>query len=226
MQTQEIIAGMLKENTGKAMLDSGGENGRAWQHNQAIDFEKTPIDEIEIGEDGISFTKSLYHHLAATLEFSAPLQALYNEATKDSEEVYLHDIETFIDWAKENLGATASKDCFNSYNEDCSLSQTIQGHAFKLGEKEYVALQIHGGCDARGGYTAPKIFEIVEESFWMWNYGEILCSECDASWFTDDGFHWYSQNADDNINLEERKLTFNKKGKAICPCCNKGVLNV
>ena len=26
----------------------------------------------------------------------------------------------------------------------------------------YVALQLHNGCDARGGYTAPKLFEVID----------------------------------------------------------------
>lgn len=44
-QTEQIIYEMLTENTGRHMLDSGGDSGRAWQRNQAKsldDFKNEP----------------------------------------------------------------------------------------------------------------------------------------------------------------------------------------
>lgn len=48
----------------------------------------------------------------------------------------------------------------NTCNGEDALSQVVQYTLFQLGEWEevYVALFVHGGCDVRGGYTAPKFF--------------------------------------------------------------------
>ena len=59
---------------------------------------------------------------------------------------------------------------------------------------EYVFLQVHGGCDARGGYTMPRVFESTTELGIFDNTrGAIVCSntDCGANWSTDDGCHWY-----------------------------------
>ncbi len=48
----------------------------------------------------------------------------------------------------------------NTYNEESLLSQVLQYTLFtdESNGQGYVALQIHGGADVRGGYTAPRIF--------------------------------------------------------------------
>jgi len=51
-----------------------------------------------------------------------------------------------------------------TYNEQNCLSQDIQYLYFEIGDSSYVALQIHGGCDARGGLTRPRLFEVDESS--------------------------------------------------------------
>ena len=48
---------------------------------------------------------------------------------------------------------------FNTYNGDSDLSQILQGSYLKLNEEDYILLQIHGGCDARGGYTNARLFK-------------------------------------------------------------------
>ena len=41
-ETREVIAEMLRENTGRSVLDSGDYYGRHWEANQNRDFEKEP----------------------------------------------------------------------------------------------------------------------------------------------------------------------------------------
>src|SRR6056300_32476 len=79
MKTEKILYKMLTENTGKHFLDSGGENGRHWQHNQKKtfkDFKKENYYSFEItkyndGELEVNGTKSLFHHLNETLSYSS-----------------------------------------------------------------------------------------------------------------------------------------------------------
>jgi len=60
---------------------------------------------------------------------------------------------------------------WNTYNGDCTLSQTLQGTNLHTQETEsdfefppYVLLQVHGGADVRGGYTDAKLFKYKGES--------------------------------------------------------------
>jgi hypothetical protein len=66
------------------------------------------------------------------------------------------------DWLKANhevkVGYT-----FNTYNGDSDLSQILQGSWVTINDEVYLLLQIHGGCDARGGYTNAKLFTTPEE---------------------------------------------------------------
>jgi hypothetical protein len=66
------------------------------------------------------------------------------------------------DWLKANhevkVGYT-----FNTYNGDSDLSQILQGSWVEIDDEVYLLLQIHGGCDARGGYTNAKLFTTPEE---------------------------------------------------------------
>jgi hypothetical protein len=49
----------------------------------------------------------------------------------------------------------------NTYNGEDALSQVLQYCQFETESGDwYVLLQIHGGCDVRGGYTDPVAFRI------------------------------------------------------------------
>jgi hypothetical protein len=52
---------------------------------------------------------------------------------------------------------------FNTYNGDSDLSQILQGSWLTINDEPYLLLQVHGGCDARGGYTNAKLFKTMEE---------------------------------------------------------------
>jgi hypothetical protein len=47
-----------------------------------------------------------------------------------------------------------------------------------------VLLQIHGGCDARGGYTAPKAYRLYEEDTWG-NWSINCYGTTDKQWDED-----------------------------------------
>jgi hypothetical protein len=156
--TQEVLAAMLVENTGRHMLDSGGVYGRSWEHNQGLtveDWIKSP--RVTIGSYG-DVELSTFHHLDEQLTYSPDLDRAFQGFSTGRTTSYLEDIAEFIDL----IGATTSGG-ENSYNYESNLSQVIQWTSFTIGERQYMALQIHGGADVRGGYTKPRIFEPCEE---------------------------------------------------------------
>jgi hypothetical protein len=131
----------------------------------------------------------------------------------------------------------------NTYNGECSLSHTLQfayftvenlprtkviGHNSETGDTRwielrneflpdgtYVLLQIHNGCDVRGGYTDPVLFGVNGEEFFSYSDASVTCQEHEVvpdgqvegqigmdgeilvaktishRWYTDDGYHWY-----------------------------------
>ena len=176
MNTNQIIYEMLTENTGMHMLDSGGASGRHWQRNQnktIQEFEKEDVYKvIDKDSDYPYLVKSLYHHLVDSCEY---LEQETNDFIKwVNEDQY--------DWANNPNGRCASSLCdieeymsLNygddtrieyTYNYNNNLSQDIQ--FISIGDTydcDIVALSIHNGADARGGFTDYKIFKIDHDLF-------------------------------------------------------------
>jgi len=171
MNTKTLIHRMLTENTGRHFLDSGGAYGRNWERNQKKtieDFESEPSATLEVyrwERDGkvsydFSPTISLFHHLTECLELD-DLCREFNDlpvSDWDSEDFYGVSADG-EEWIK-SAGFRKREAPFNSYNWGANFSQTIQGHFLDLDGDQYVLLQIHGGCDVRGGYTDAQLFKI------------------------------------------------------------------
>jgi hypothetical protein len=182
-RTDQVLAAMLTENTGRSILDSGDAYGRNWQRNQGRDAESflaAPAITLDVRFGYIDVTLDLFHWLRDRLDYDEDLDTRFREFADEREDTYwLQDMEDFL--AKTGTPERGFlTGTYNSYNSECLLSQTIQ---FAIGEDEdgesYVLLQIHGGCDVRGGYTAPRAFrpstseitDLVE-----WNCYELYCT--------------------------------------------------
>lgn len=70
-------------------------------------------------------------------------------------------------------------DWINTYNHEEYVSQTLQFLIFSNGYDDFILLQIHGGCDVRGGYTKPQVFQIEDvEYFLMYMDTSYTYCEC------------------------------------------------
>lgn len=167
--TEAVIYGMLTENTGRHMLDSGGATGRTWQRNQLKtleDFRAEPEAWLD-ARDYPEITKSAFWHLVKNLKHDPALNAGYHKFAEAYPDTSWRDINDL--WLN-SLGVPegdgdfyAPRWSFNTYNFDGWLvNQTLQGEFFELGNKGGLILQVHGGADVRGGYTAPQVFEYTE----------------------------------------------------------------
>lgn len=175
-KTKTLIQKMLKENTGIHMLDSGSAYGRHWQQNQSVkNWDKIPEIEYEIEDDGtVYYTISVYHYLINNLE--EELDEVCQEFNK------LQDNDKNDDFAEDSnnalYGITVDGwkylrdkldklplNWVNTYNYDSNLSQILQYVIVTIKDKKYVLLQIHGGCDARGGYTLAKLIPINDDDY-------------------------------------------------------------
>jgi hypothetical protein len=168
MRIKELIFDMLTENTGRHPLDSGGAYGRHWERNQArtIDeFEDEPEESYTYHKEGnyLERTVSVFHFLSQ-LDTDWLCEEFNNMPCRDWDsdgEVYgVSDAQWrwLTSKCEVEIGYT-----FNTYNGDSDLSQVLQGSWLKLNGDVYLLLQIHGGCDVRGGYTNAKLFTTHEE---------------------------------------------------------------
>jgi len=82
----------------------------------------------------------------------------------------------------------------NTYNYENLLSQVLQFILLEGKDDTYIILQVHGGCDVRGGYTKPRVFRVIDEDyFWMaqtWIFASCQCTAIDSP---ECGFYWNSE---------------------------------
>lgn len=217
-ETKEIIAAMLKENTGRHFLDSGGAYGRNWERNHGRDFEKEQESTLNVRYGYIEVSHNVYHWLSEKLTFAEEMQKLFDGFVRwydlrNEENGWLFYADEFPRWLNEKFGVecaglygdSSGPMTVNTYNNEDLLSQTIQYVYFELQEPIefsnlyipddcYVLLQIHGGCDVRGGYTAPKCFTLNDEVGIFDNArASIGVNDEEIYWTTDDGYHWYEK---------------------------------
>lgn len=230
-ETKEAIAGLLKENTGEHFLDSGGAYGRHWQRNQERDFDQEPECVVKFssynGKLDLELTHNVYHWLSQRCMIHEELNELFDgpfreEVDSDDEKGWLELMEEFPEWLAgrttsdgdefgEPAGIYGENEPFtvNTYNHQSLLSQTLQYTYFTNGAGEFVILQVHGGCDVRGGYTRPRVFSVghlSELDITDDQRGGVYCTGEDHlpggdegadhgehNWSTDDGHHMYYQ---------------------------------
>jgi hypothetical protein len=180
---ESLIYEMMTENTGSHMLDSGGAYGRNHERNAKKtieDFRAEPSARLEVyynpnfKEDitgGYEFmpTVNIFHKLT---DGCLTLDELCHEFNAmevkdwDSEDFYGVSSEG-EKWLQDKGFITTDDlgDTFNTYNYDNVFSQILQGRFIQHepSDETYLVLQIHGGCDARGGYTDGKLFRVNKQ---------------------------------------------------------------
>lgn len=176
---ETLVHSMMITSTGTSFLDSGGDDGRAWQRNRrdyptVEDIRKEEYVTLDVYDyttdtDGAVPTVEVWHYLTSVLELDGiceDFNALPCEYW-DSEEAYGVSVAQ-VEWLKAR-GLTI-KDTWNSYNGESNLSQTLQGanvarDGDALEYPSYILLQLHNGADVRGGYTDAKLFKVACEYF-------------------------------------------------------------
>ena len=200
---------MMTEEIAKSILDSGGAYGYNYEKNKKINLDNSPIITIEVDKNGIIVTKNIYHHLIENLNVtdkSKELNKRFIKFCNQSENGYWNDMNDFFDILKKENNIEVFQ-CYNTYNVDSCLSQILQYIWFKYENDYYVILQIHGGCDARSGYSKPYLFSCEYEFIIQDNIGLDIYKDNDKENMInldsdDGGNHWYSNVIKGNIYIE------------------------
>ncbi|HET9280348.1 MAG TPA: hypothetical protein VFR24_00100 [Candidatus Angelobacter sp.] len=215
--TEKILIKMLKENTGRAMCDSGSAYGRNWERNQARKFQKEPSALLDIfthrardywKEDTVELSPvvSVFHFLSEALEYSPKIDRQLQSFARRVEfenEPWLSIAEAFAQHYADQQESKPPVNTVNTYNGEDFLSQVLQ--YVMVGEDEgVVVLSIHGGCDVRGGYTKPRVFRYSTDwypSIFDNARASIICTgEKRHGWSIEPG---YSQSFSDEPDLKD-----------------------
>lgn len=176
---EKTIYEMLTENTGIHILDSGMGHDRHWQKNQEKtlkDFQnESPISwGIEdyrsqenknqpLTSSDIVYTISLFHYLQSVLSIDDVCEKFNKLECKEWDSGFYGISKKQEKYLLEKLELKPVGEAFNTYDGDSTLSQVLQGQYFSndgTDIPDYVLLQIHNGCDIRGGYTNAKLFKL------------------------------------------------------------------
>ena len=171
VKTEQIVQDMLKERVDSCLVDSGSIYGRAWERNVGKDLSLQPdvwgtfravrpADSELAGKLEVSGTVSLYHFLVNNLAFAPEVQARFDEFC---EEECTSPLQAAQDYAQHlvELGLADEWSVAYTYNDpsNCDLSQNIQYvHVRTDTGRDLLLVSVHGGCDARWGFSYPRAF--------------------------------------------------------------------
>ena len=210
----EIIKNMMCENTGRNLLDSGDAYGRHYEENQ--NGIMTGPQKVDFWTDGKKETElipivPLYDFLTYNLEVDGESERFEDEfynyiKVNDLDPYSVINIEETIKVIGEYSGY-ADLEMINTYNYKSVLSQTIQFIMFSDGyDNIYVCLQIHNGCDVRGGYTLPKIFYVENPEYFITGTTDaiISCGCRDYNYYDYDYIETYD--GEDYISIDDEYI--------------------
>lgn len=157
--TEFVLREMLKEDTGKNVLDSGSAYGRGYDRAQEIkNWEEIPYKNDDL-EDR---TVNLYPYLCDTLQYDHSLDKAFSkfaQRKENKDETWLDNMQNFIN--KKGFDYR----CELTYYKETDLSKHLRYCLAETREgKEFIILQTHNGADIRGGYSVPHAFKFSFDS--------------------------------------------------------------
>lgn len=147
---EKVLSSILKQNTGRSMLDSGDYYGRHYERNQHINFEKEDSVSCEFDVFGrnderleVSVSYNLYHYLKHFLSYDREtyllnkfFQICYN-AVYEQSEVFINEMTFFFNEIAWNTGIEALDRNKESDLEVLSFLEE-QGYASKNEDGEII----------------------------------------------------------------------------------------
>jgi len=210
--TDRILHKMLTENTGAHILDSGDIYGRNWERWRLVnDLRVTPKVSLEVWDDEVLIYYNIFHFLRDHLKYHKELDRDFHKFANSEEWRDKPWYECIEEWQPKDYERAGS--C-NTYNFENILSQVIQFTEFHYKGDPYlgtiIVLQTHNGCDVRGGYSTPHVFQVYDRDYFYMAMTDIYasCRKCGAHWQSDDsGYHWYDDKPNWQYHSEENKVT-------------------
>ena len=168
---EKTINKMLVQSIDKHLGDSGGAYGYQYERNRdngiLKDYKPIEFDIDENNKETALYpTTPIYDFLTTCLTVDKETEQIYHDLIDicDKNNItfdYGVDIEDELKMLGfSNTYLTTKISWCNTYNYDNVLSQNILFCMFSNDDNDFVLLSIHNGCDARCGYTYPKVFKV------------------------------------------------------------------
>jgi hypothetical protein len=162
-----------------------------WQRNakktiQDFENEDEQSYEFDFKYNEIYRTVSVFHYLTNNLEIDdicEHFNKLQNENDNWDAKGDFYGVSLEAGNFLNILNNVEIQRSWNTYNGDSDLSQILQGTTLEIDGEYYFIIQIHGGADARGGYTHAKMFK--------------------SGYFCDGMIHEYLSEYMDNYEMED-----------------------
>lgn len=164
-RTVQNFRQLARVNTGAHMLDSGGAYGR---HHERDDIpESQPAIYAQDWGDEVYLSVNTAAWLDENAEINRyETERFYRWASKvdpRDEQSWPELLETYVErrWPDEPIKGD------NVYNWENPFDQVFQ--YWIVGDSDYpetVIIQMHNGCDVRGGYTGPVFADITADYVW------------------------------------------------------------
>ena len=170
----------MTESTGAHVCDSGGAYGRHWERNRVMhDLKARPFAtiDLEMGPDSPDVSVSTFHRLSGQL---ACAPGINRRLARFNRQYDPRNVRSWLDVSEAfAAGIDPNFEYYLSYNNEHSvLDQGVQFVSFtddKSGAK-YVLLQVHGGCDWRGGYSEPVAYKVGDADAFLLSLQEWSAS--------------------------------------------------
>jgi hypothetical protein len=166
MRKKMTFAELSRQNTGIAMMDSGGATGRHWQRPLPQNDPYFELNKFERQNGEVTYEVSTYiplhTFLEAHLEIDHAMTAKLRKLEAKAGESF--SVMSAAEALAENLGWKVAQDGDNSYNYDNDLTQDFQYSVITTQdaglewyyadtENSIILIETHNGADVRGGYS-------------------------------------------------------------------------
>lgn len=169
-----------------------GDSGEYYGYNYQKELLSSDINPVDYSDGWLEITIPL-HHLDFEFSFDKTSLWLSMQVNKYFDEYGINYIESMIE--EDIIEPTYFFDgtVDNTYNWDCNLERTIQYGFFEYRDESYISLQIHNGCDVRGGYTIPVVFHYDGDIDYWRDMISFVCVyvKIGSEWSTIDSFDGY-----------------------------------
>ena len=168
---------MLREDVAHSPFDSGGIYG--YQHDRPI--KHATIYPSTYNRRTEWHALNTAHWLTANLTYDAASNRTLAALERGMHEAPWEDVIT--EWCA--LTGWIVRGSGNTYNDDTSLDRDFQYWILERepdGEDMRVIIRSHNGCDARGGYSDPRVFIPADNDGWYFGPTDLkveyYCETC------------------------------------------------
>ena len=212
-ETEKMLETIFTTPTGHHLCDSGDFYGRAYERNRQTarrygSLFATPKEWLNADRCGGADLEpgiSTIHCINNALTYNPRLDAAYVAFDKERpDDLYSETLEAFVESRDDLFANEAEYSWYDTYNagHGCDVDIGVAGLTTDKGDP-VCALQVHGGCDIRSGWTRSYLFDgHLEDLVSELDYARFSCdcTDCDVGMYDGGEIDWSWSNGQEWID--------------------------